>query len=327
MHKEKNIRHYHLDGVAGAMILYMIYGHICCWVPEIKQIPIFSRTLFLFMPWFFFKSGMFYRKKEFSAVLKGGWHKLLIPYIVFSIIGDIIFDCRYLLEGITDWRRFVIAPIRIIIHQGAVAGNAPLWFLLTLFFVKTIYNAIPNKRYCYLIVTFTSGGVTWWLYSIGFADYYWIANTLLGIFFYGLGHEFAERQYNPIIALSATIIYVGPVIFEPTYVDFRSNTMTNNGSYPIWMVASLCGVIMFNYFFKILPQSFYKLLAFVGHHSMSYFIMHWCVMGILQIVLCKILGYHHPEGLFVIYAVSIITLCPVIERIFIKLNGAWLLGK
>lgn len=62
-----------IDAVAGLMILTMIMGHVMqfsylfsTWMYQ----PL--HLLFFFMPWFFFKSGMFTKKQSVKDCLRGG---------------------------------------------------------------------------------------------------------------------------------------------------------------------------------------------------------------------------------------------------------------
>jgi hypothetical protein len=316
----------HIDGVAGLMITYMIYGHICCWISEIQQIPILPRLLFLFMPWFFFKSGMFFRRKPIKKIAIEGWKKLIVPYIVFSIVGQLVFAIMDSMSGKNDWMLFAKATIRIPVHQGAVAGNAPLWFLLTLFLVRIIYNILPNNKRVYWIMIALSGLLSFILYLIAFSDYFYIGNTLLGLFFYGLGHKFFKLQYKPAIVILSTSIFICLIIFVPTYVDFRSNTM-GDGCYPAWLLASIAGLIMYNNLFKYLPKFVLQPFVFTGNHAMSYFVLHWIVMGIVQIVFRYVFHIEQPSILFASYAIFIATLCPIIEWSLKKTRMEWMMGK
>ena len=94
-------RDYSLDAACGLMIIYMIYGHICAW-SGVQQIELFPRLLFFFMPWFFFKSGMFFREKPFKKEFVNGVKKLIVPYIVFSIIGQLVFYLMWIAKGETS---------------------------------------------------------------------------------------------------------------------------------------------------------------------------------------------------------------------------------
>lgn len=82
-----------LDTIAGIMTIYMIYIHICPWV-GISPLPHVGKFLFFFMAWFFYKSGMFFHNISFSECYKKGIQRLMIPYIIFSIIGWFMFFIR-----------------------------------------------------------------------------------------------------------------------------------------------------------------------------------------------------------------------------------------
>lgn len=76
----KATRDYSLDWISGLLILHMIIGHIAGWVE--MDYPV-NNILFFFMPWFFFKGGMFHRHKEWKVELNKSFKRLIIPFIVF----------------------------------------------------------------------------------------------------------------------------------------------------------------------------------------------------------------------------------------------------
>lgn len=80
----KSDRKDYLDVVCGIMISWMILGHIIanCDLKESMFYTIGNRLFPFFMPWFFFKSGMFYKQKDSIRVLKRG-AKIIITLGVF----------------------------------------------------------------------------------------------------------------------------------------------------------------------------------------------------------------------------------------------------
>lgn len=67
---------------------------------------------------------------------------------------------------------------------------------------------------------------------------------------------------------------------------------------------------------------------FIGNHSMSYFVLHWAVMGGgTQIVLRYVFHVEQSAVFFASYAVSVAILCPAIEWCLKKVNMSWILGK
>ena len=62
-----------IDCIAGVLIIRMILGHYISYA-GLKTSPMFSALdlLFFYMPWFFYKSGMFYKEKTCKELLVGG---------------------------------------------------------------------------------------------------------------------------------------------------------------------------------------------------------------------------------------------------------------
>lgn len=75
MGDNENIRRQsHIDSVAGLLIIHMILGH-CIQVTDCRDLTLYKwmQVLSFFMPWFFFKSGMFYKeRKPVEVLLLGG---------------------------------------------------------------------------------------------------------------------------------------------------------------------------------------------------------------------------------------------------------------
>lgn len=321
----------YLDGVAGIMILYMLYSHICCWVPEIKINETVTRVLFLFMSWFFFKSGMFYKRSSIKETIFRGWRSLLVPFLFFSLIGEFVFALKYWLNDGSDWISYFVNSAKVVYHQGAFAGNAPLWFLLTLFVVKLMFNfisGISEKRIFIYVVSVSSFLLAYMLNLIGFSDNYYIANMLLGLSFYCMGYILVNIQYRRIVFFLSSVAFFCLIIFIPTYLDFRSNTISANGNYIAWGLACVCGVIMLNNIFKYL-YSYSKIISafvYIGRHSMAYYIMHWIVLGVTQIILCDICGAKNSNIIFLCYCLVVLSLCPILEKILINSRYSFLLG-
>ena len=65
-----NKRQSHIDAISGLLIINMILGH-CIQMADCRDIPLYSwmDSLSFFMPWFFFKSGMFYREKSLNETI------------------------------------------------------------------------------------------------------------------------------------------------------------------------------------------------------------------------------------------------------------------
>lgn len=78
-----------LDYLSGLLIVWKIVYHAFIYTGN-KHILICEelyRAFYFFMPWFFFKSGMFAVEKTIKVCVIFSAKKLLVPYVIFSILG------------------------------------------------------------------------------------------------------------------------------------------------------------------------------------------------------------------------------------------------
>lgn len=301
----------------------MIYTHICPWAGIATPLHV-GKFLFFFMAWFFYKSGIFFHDKSLLECYKKGIKRLIVPYILFSIIGWCIFFLRDFIKQEITWQYF-INSLRPILHEGAVAGNAPLWFLFTLFCVRIIFCLVQRFNKYLPIIVCLFGIVAYLLNYWHVKDYYWISNTCSGMFFFGSGFILKNIQYNKYIFILSLIIYMGIIICIPTFVDFRSNTFSK-GNYCAWMLSSLAGIITFNNIFKYTSLQL-DLLNSIGKDSMSYYVTHWIILGITYLLFFNFIGQEDKETWFILYIISLIILLPTTNILLKRKEFRWMLGE
>lgn len=131
------------DYMKGIGIIAMIIGHSI--IPLVLDRFIFSWH----MPLFFMISGYFYKKVDFKTMLLKNWNGLLRPYFVTSLLLVLI---GYIKKE-ESWDSFSSAVLSIFIASGSkgnptVLANyfiGALWFLLAMFWCRTLYNLLQNK--------------------------------------------------------------------------------------------------------------------------------------------------------------------------------------
>lgn len=128
----------------------MIYRHCLLaggLLSPLIENTVFNYPLMFFMAWFFFKAGMFHRDTVLQKVFNKAVGRLLVPYIVFSIIAIVIIGLNHFaLEKVSGFVG-VIKDVPIYLkREGAVICNAPLWFLLSLFFVRLFFSLLTKLR-------------------------------------------------------------------------------------------------------------------------------------------------------------------------------------
>lgn len=312
-----------LDAVGGLLIAYMIYGHICLWC-GVKHIEILARIFFFFMPWFFFKSGMFFKSEKICDLFSKGWRRLMIPYMVFSLLGQVVFSVMWLLGGNTPLKHYIIAPLRTLLHEGAVVGNSPLWFLLSLFVVRILFGLVSSNKkvlYCGVLISLALAFV---LNALSLHDYFYISNISLGFFFFGCGYLMRNSQYTMPYLIAGIIFYISYVIGGSVGFDFRSNGIETS-NYLFCMVASLGGILTINNASKRF-KCIGNWLVYIGKNSMTYYVAHWVVLGLSSILFRNMVGLSDGYTLFVAYVLANVTLLPLIDIVSTK-KIKWILGK
>lgn len=318
------VRDTSLDNVCAIMIIYMIYGHVCLWC-GVKQNEILTRCLYFFMPWFFFKSGMFFREEPVRQTLLKGIKRLVVPYIIFSIIGQFVFWIMWILQGRDVNIDYILSPLRTLLHEGAVVGNSPLWFLFTLFLVRLIFIIIYKRtKKIVMVITFLSVVVPFVLCLNKFHDFYYISNVCSGLFFYIMGFYLKDKQYEMKYMVLGLLFYLLYAIYYHSYFDFRSNQI-NPSFYILCFLSCIGGIIVYNNIFKRLFSNF-KILEYIGRNSMSYYVLHWIVLGVMSILFKYILNFEDGYLLFSIYLISNILLLPLLD-VYISKKFKWVIGK
>lgn len=293
-----NKRLIYLDTAAGIFIIYMIFYH-CSQFADMTNNHVFkfSQVVFsCFMAWFFFKSGMFYKtgimvKEEFIHTL----HKLWRPYLMFWCIGIVVEAIKYYCMGETNWVHYVLTPFKSTLLYGGVNNGAlPMWFLVTLFAVRTFSPVMLKVCNGYGWVVCGVVGVILChingIYGWGFIHPYYISNFFPAMFFYGLGFLIKDKQFNKEIFFIALVIYAISFAW-PSMVDFQANSVTRGNAF-LWYVYAPAAIVVFNYICKKVNRTI-RPVTNIGRNSMWWFLAHWpvlCLSDIFYVNVCEISG-------------------------------------
>lgn len=286
--------------------------------------------LFFFMPWFFFKSGMFCSstKKDVMPFLYDNVRKFLVPYAFFSIVGILVAVAVALINE-SSVVSVLISECRSVVFRQAVHYDAPLWFLLSLCFARVFFNFIRNSVNHYLLV-FMSLLLAFVHYQfLAKHGFYWPGNLCSGLFFYILGMKLKNLQYNNKVVVVSLIVLVVIGIFRPTIVTMYGNTLLyENGIYWLWYPFCLAGIIVFN---NLIKQVGFILEHFhfndIGHHSMIYYVVHWPIGLLIIAVYQRICSTPNNWELLVYLCLAWLGLLPLLTYVFNTKTMARFIGR
>ena len=154
---EKKGRADYLDVISGLLIIHMIVGHTIQF-SGLYGTGVFydniSRVLFFFMPWFYFKAGLFIsRKGDLRSWIEKDARRLLVPYVIFTIIGSVFYIAyMFCMRSDMPWWKILASPAYEVITKGSCNGNLALWFLVSLFFSRLVYRITPERYQVLLLI-------------------------------------------------------------------------------------------------------------------------------------------------------------------------------
>lgn len=303
-----------LDFASGIMILWMIIYHTIgsAWGYEIRDLwgitdasllpegvhafinsngklevlnpCVVFPWLHFFMPWFFYKSGQFFKKTSTKDLWKKDIQKLLKTFVIWSAVGYVFFLFFGLLNDSLTLRNTTYSIVRGLFLTGKVPINTPLWFLLTLFGVRFLANKIlPERgdRYTWVkIVSIVLVG-----YAICYLAYrfnhrlmpYWVANGAAGLSFFTLGYALRDWEQKWWLIAPSVLVYIVGCVWGFPVVDMWPNELLA-GQYLLWIPVSLCCIITFNavcrWIIHLIPV---KPIEFVGKNAMTIYVVH-CIV-------------------------------------------------
>lgn len=318
-----------VDIAKGVAIILMVIGH---------TIPYNNLNILVFsfhMPLFIILSGITYKipkdKKQVKSNFVKYVKKLLLPYLITLLICTLIVyvnnnntlsvfaffkqliknllwgnGCDYILFGI----KFV--------------GVGPIWFLITLFFSKVLFDVINiqlNKKglntnivfYCFLLLIGIEIGLVSWLPQ-GF--------DLMLIFLFYLYVGYLFRNYFDKIKINKNLLFVIAFIIWGICLGFNTHIELAMRKYPFnvlsvieslcasYCVIEMCKIIAKNKLMQVLLTNVGVIsLIILCVHSVEYSFVDWKSLP-LNIYLVSILR---------VMAVLIVSM--VVHNLFIKISS------
>lgn len=311
-----------IDCLHAVMLLFMIILHAGWDFHYWNQyLDCVYNVLYFYMPWFFYKSGMFFRIKESKEYAK----RLLVPFFVFSFIGIIIKQVVLFSRGANP-AIDLNALIHNFIHVGNFQDNGPLWFLFSLFLVQIIASFFykRNNTSIVIVILIVSLALSIVIFHLGIECPLYLKNVCSGLFFFSAGMLLKDFQYNKLIALVFMLVFVCVAYFIPSHVDMAVNKLSC-GYYELWMISSVCGCVTLNYIFKyITVVHSIKYIAYIGRNAIVLYAIHSPLL-----YLCKnyLLIIDNSKIVFFISISFIVMVSIPLNILFNKPNAKWIIGK
>ena len=238
-----------IDFLSGILVSYMIYTHICQESRQTNSIlyVFLDSVLFYFMPWFFYKSGIFYKHNTpYKGTLNKINERFVWPIIIFGF-ANLPFFLMSNFAYIQSDTNYVISFFKLTIYhlfiKGSPFGNAPLWFLISLVFIRLFCLIIKSDKLLLPIsLVMLTISFLLWRYNIG--PIRLLTAPLLGFCFFSAGYYLKKIQYQRIFFYVSVLLCVVLYFVYPYHISVRSNEI-----YKASLVSTSGGGILLQHFF------------------------------------------------------------------------------
>ena len=278
--KQERTQFYDLAG--GILILWIMAFHAMnnCKVFGEADARVVLPFLTFSMPWFFYKSGLFFKVMPLREGVAKDVRKLLIPFLKWSLIGYILYLLLLLVEGSFTWQDCIANPLETFAIYGYIPLNVPAWFVLSLFFVRVIARFLIQWRIPPVVAILMGIGIGFALHLTGNPLPFYVPNVAMGVAFFMVGYRFGRYEANKTLLVVSVVGYVAFLLLGPSIVGHHRNILLT-GDYLLWPLFAYCGIITFDnlcrFFDTALSRSAFarhRPIVFIGQHTLTLLVTH-----------------------------------------------------
>ncbi|GHU69628.1 acyltransferase/acetyltransferase [Bacteroidia bacterium] len=271
MSAQRNILY---DIAKGLGILLVIWGHT-------DKCSAFDLIYAFHMPFFFIVSGVFFRQQDrFGELCNANLKRLIYPYLLFSVLIYLFYlTWGFVFKNPCDYKII----FKIIPWKGVI--SSPLWFLITLFIVSTLFYFFSKIKNPYVLITLTLS-----LFFIArywpVLNYFYLNEALQYFVYYALGYLFLSKYENKYLSRFSKIQKTGLFIISlvgfyglfliRNAIDFKIITILFSfliAVFGSWMLIHLAACLE-----KI--KYLNRILAYIGRNSLTIFAIQLPMMEV-----------------------------------------------
>lgn len=300
MAEKIKVRNHAFDFLCGVCIIRMMMRHAMetCQLHHAGFWPALLHWTFFFMSFFFFKAGYFNKTVQGNTLdfLKKKSKQLLVPYVVWGVLGSIVYCGFALCFFDADSAQVKHITWEHLWKTSSFYGNGPCWFLYCFFMAYLAMHLIckcpPLK------IGKVKIHLYWIVLGFPFISYYLFTkdnplilslnNVFWGIFLFFLGR--AWRWVLDHIDASITIfisilLITGFIILNALtdeWYDMGGNLWKGNffiiASKIILAICGLSGLLLSVNMPRI------PVINYIGQHSMVFFVAHYPLLTLYKML-------------------------------------------
>lgn len=319
-----------LDVAKGLGVLLVVLGHL--WYN--CSFPIVNQIIYTFhMPMFFVLSGFVFKKGDsgFGSFVSSKSKRLLLPTLIFFVLGVGLLLLR-------SNESFTVILRNFFFIDGICPYNDPCWYFITLFqlvvvsYFLNLDKSSHRSKVFIMVVSFVLGLV---IYEFEIFIPFGINRTIIAMVFFTLGSLLGQANREGKKIQKARLKFLAFAGCFPLWLlcgIFLNKKISfyrmNLGNYFFFIIASICGSILFIGLCKLLQKT--KIQGFLiktAHNSILIIGTHYFLKLIFETVMKRLdLFKTWPYCLIVVCFTILITLiynfiAPFFNKYFPAITG------
>lgn len=320
----------YMDLAKGICIIMVVLFHVAKYYDTTLLVNRFFKLIR--MPLYFFLSGFFFKSyRGFFDFLKRKTNKLLIPFAFWYLFSIGFYLLMFYVFGISLSSKcdYVFQNMITAFWVKEDFPNAPIWFLLCLFWVNMLFYVVyllskkrKNSLLSVLIFSMLCGGIglLFWRQGINLPAYIDSAFTSVPFFCFGYmvkSTKILEREkydrYSLLIS-AILIVVIGIVaLFTGKGYSLKFNTFHFESAliaYPCGFLGTMA-IILFSKKVNHIP-----IVSMYGRYSIMILVTHSILMRVYDLLLQSV-GVVGPMALWVnlsMILLSYLALIPLMRR-------------
>lgn len=320
------------DNLKGFAILLIVFGHLCFIYDKNNLVYLLRNFVYLVhLPIFFFVSGYFSKIGPNEPIK--AFKRLLVPYILFTIIWQVFFFFTF---G---------TPIRSSIF---ITPNFGFWFLISLFFMKLMLPIFDKFKYpvlisviCAILIGLTDAEV------LGISGaFVYLPVFLIGFYYKEYKSKILEFDVlNTLFTNKRALILIAAIsLLLSVYLAFNLNftTISMRSIYSdgrlFGMITRLCLLVLTTVnaliAYKFMTNS-KNILTKFGRNSLVVYLLHLFICKIFMKT-CESYFAHHNRiflvflfgaTFLIVFVLSRDIFTDIFNRIFNKINDMLMVGN
>ena len=278
--KQKRVKFFDLAG--GILILWVMAFHAMnnCKVFGNVDVRVALPFLTFSMPWFFYKSGLFFKTLPCREGVAKDLKKLLIPFLKWSLIGYVVYLAILVIDRDFTWHSCVVEAMNTFFIYGYIPVNVPSWFILSLLLVRIISRFLIRWSIPPIATIVLCIAIGFSLHLLNNPLPFYIPNIAMGIAFFMIGYRFGRYESNKKLFAACLVGYLAFLLLGCSIVGHHRNILLV-GDYLLWPLFAYCGIVSFNnlcrYIDAFLSCSVFfkhRPIVFIGEHTLTLLVTH-----------------------------------------------------